>query len=111
MTIPQNPSVSGWTRSSALLAAIIVVLAVFPLVVFATDLPNSWALRAAREQVAVRSGRRYVEVDPDVRRRRQMLRREALGTTWSRAFASMLLQLAFVVAAGVVGRRVFGLRL
>ena len=104
-------SVSGWTRASALLALIIVVLAVLPLAVFATDLPNSRALRAAREQVAERSGRRFVEEDPDLRRRRLMLRREALGTTWPRAVESMFVQFAFVAAAGIVGRRVFGLRL
>jgi hypothetical protein len=106
-----TPSASGWTRAPALLALIIVVLAVLPLAVFATDLPNSRALRAARAQIAERSGRRFVEDDPDVRRRRLMVRREALDTTWPRALESMFVQFAFVAAAGFVGRRWFALRL
>jgi hypothetical protein len=108
---PHRAAASGWTRAPALLALIIVVLAVLPLAVFATDLPNSRALRAAREQVAERSGRHFVDEDPDVRRRRLMLRRETLGTTWPRIVESMVVQFAFVAAAGIVGRRVFGLRL
>lgn len=104
-------SASPWPRSSALLAAIVVVLAVLPLAVFATDLPNSRVLRSAREAVAARSGRREVVEDADARRRRLMLRRETLGTTWPRAAEAMLVQLAFVAAAGVVGRKWFGLRL
>lgn len=52
-----------------------------------------------------------MEEDPDVRRQRLMLRRETLDTTWPRAMESMLVQFAFVAAAGIVGRRVFGLRL
>lgn len=96
---------------SVLLALIITVLTVLPLVTFAADLPNSRLLRDAREQVAARSGRRFREENPEVRRTQLRLRREQLGTTPTRAVMAMGVQLFFLVAAGVIGRRVFALRL
>ena len=97
----------GWRPK--VLAGILSFLAVAPILIFATNLTQRRPLTAARNAALARAG--VQQVPDSVRARRQALQRQRLRPTFTSAVLGIALQLLWVVVIGIVGRRVFQLRL
>jgi hypothetical protein len=98
---------SRW--KTRLLAAIVVFLAVFPIVIFATDATERGPVATARNAAMKRAGVRQV---PDsARRARGRAQRKRIHPTLMTAALGMAVQLFWVAMIGVVGRKFFSLRL
>jgi hypothetical protein len=94
-----------------LLAIALVIVTVLPIVIFATDITNSGALRATRQATLQRAGVAAQEENPDTRRERVRARRAQIHQTVATVVMSMTLQLVILTAMALVGRRLFALRL
>jgi len=95
--------------TTRLLAAILIVLTLLPLLVFATDAPNRAPVRAAREAALARTGAKAEDSDEREERSREARQRRH-PPLWG-AVTAMLFQLFWICIIALVGRRGFGLRL
>ncbi len=100
-------------RMSNLLALILVVLAVLPIVIFATDATNRGPLlRAGHAGRAVAERRaRVAPEDAAARLERRRESRAARHPTLVSVLFGTAVQIFWITAAGVIGRRLFKLRL
>lgn len=92
-----------------LLGAIVVFLAVLPIVMFATDATQRGPLVAARTAAMRRVG--ATQLPDSVRRARQRTQRQRIHPTLMTATLGMTVQLVWVAVFGIVGRKYFRLRL
>jgi hypothetical protein len=94
---------------SRLLAAILIVLTCFPILIFATDATQRGPLVTARNAAFRRARVRQL---PDTERRaRQALQRRRIRPTFATAAMGIGVQLFWIVVIAVVGRKWFRLRL
>lgn len=94
-----------------LLAVGLVILAVLPLLIFATDLPNRSFMRNARQRAQQGSGRPAEDANREVRRERIRERRAKIRVEPARVAYAVAFQLVMLTAIAAVGRRLFSLRL
>jgi hypothetical protein len=91
------------------LKATLMVFCVLPLLIFATDATSGRAAKAARAEVARRSGARP---ESDSTRRERVRRGRAnIHPDVGSIVSGLSLQLFWVAVVAVIGRRIFGLRL
>ena len=114
MTTTTQTSARVQARTPAmtkLLAIGLIILAVLPLVIFATDLPNRSFMRAARQRAQQGSGRRNEDENREARRQRIRESRSKIQVSVPRVAYAIVFQLVMLTAIAAVGRRLFSLRL
>ena len=94
-----------------LLAIGLVILAVLPLLVFATDLPNRSFMRNARQRAQQGSGRPAEDANREVRRQRIREQRAKIHVNPLGIATAMLFQLGMLTVIAAIGWRLFALRL
>ena len=94
-----------------LLGVALVIVAVLPLLIFATDFTNSQVLRSARKAATQRSSNRPAEESEDAMRERIRIRRAKMHPVVPSVALAMTFQLVMLSAIAFVGRRLFALRL
>jgi hypothetical protein len=114
MTSPARQSARPPARTpvmTKLLAIGLVILAVLPLVIFATDLPNRSFMRAARQRAQQGSTRPNEDVNREVRRLRVRAQRAKLHVNPLGVASAIVFQLVMLIVIAGVGRQLFSLRL
>jgi hypothetical protein len=92
-----------------LLAATVVFLTVLPILIFATNATQRGPLVTARNAAIKRAG--AIQVPDSLRRERRRLQRQRIRPTPMTAAFGVTVQLFWVAAIGIVGRKFFQLRL
>ena len=93
-----------------LLAMGLVILAVLPLIVFATDLTNRGVMRTARQR-AQQVGAETGEENREARRQRVREQRAKIHVNPLGIATAMLFQLGMLTVIAAIGWRLFALRL
>ena len=93
-----------------ILAIGLVILAVLPLIVFATDLTNRGVMRTARQR-AQQVGARTGDENREVRRQRVREQRAKIHVNPLGIATAMLFQLGMLTVIAAIGWRLFALRL
>lgn len=95
-----------------LLAAALVIVAILPIAIFATDFTQSGMIRAARRRVQERErGSTQPRMSDSARREMVRVRRARRHPTPGTIAESMAFQLIMIVVIGAAGRKIFALRL
>jgi hypothetical protein len=92
-----------------LLSIILIVLTILPLLIFATDFTSRAPLRTARAAAGRRAG--LTQESQQVRFERRREERAKRRPTFGGAVIGLVVSLFWIGAVGIVGRRVFNLRL
>ena len=108
MTVTTASTAPGRWRTR-LLAAILVTLTCFPILIFATNATQRGPLMTARKAALARA--RVQEIPDSVRRARQTMQRRQIRPTFKTAMMGLSVQLFWIAMIAVVGRRWFKLRL
>jgi hypothetical protein len=94
---------------STLLSIILIIVTILPLIIFATDFTNRAPVRTARTAVGRRAG--APQETQTLRLERRRVERAKRRPTFGGAAIGLVVSLFWIGAAGVVGRRLFRLRL
>lgn len=116
----RTTQVHRMSARTRVLAVALVVVAVLPIAIFATDFTQSDVLRSARARVRERErerergralGRREPQLTDSARRERVRVRRAQIQPSPGSMIASIGFQVILIVAIGAAGRKIFALRL